>query len=334
MDGQIMKFYTWVHEDKNKTEEQWKEHFSFLKEGGIDAIFFGGNHDFLKNISPLAKYLGLEVHAWFWTLNVNNDEFVQKEHPDWFNVSRLGQSSLTDPPYVDYYKWLCPSKPEVTDYITAKILKILEIESISGIHLDYVRYPDQYLPVGLLENYDLEDKYYPEFDFCYCNTCKQKFKEQTGKDIATDENIEQDDDWFEFRLKSVIDLVNKISEKVHSINKKITAAVFPTPDMASIMVRQNWSRWNIDAAFPMLYNSFYNEDTVWIAGCIKEGILDTDNKLPLYSGIYLPEMYITDFIEAIEFSVDARASGISLFPSDKITKEHFDIINKIKSSNE
>ncbi len=329
-----MKVYTWVHEDKKKSIEQWKKHFGFLKDNGINAIFLGGDIDFLKEIAPLAKEIGLEVHAWFWTLNVNNDEFVQKEHPDWFNVSRLGQSSLTDPPYVDYYKCLCPSEPEVVEYITAKILKILEIESLSGIHLDYVRHPDQYLPVGLLKTYDLEDKYYPEFDFCYCDTCKNKFKDQTGKDIATEEKIEQDDDWFEFRLKSVIDLVNHISEKVHSRNKKITAAVFPTPDMASIMVRQDWARWNIDGVFPMLYNDFYNEDTVWIADSVREGIFDTGKQLPIYAGLYLPEMDITDFIESIEFSIDGGASGFSLFPSDKITKEHLDVINKIKSEYE
>ena len=329
----IMRIYTWVHEDRNKTEEQWKEHFSFLKDNGIDGIFLGGDYDFLDKISPTAKKTGLEVHAWFWTLNVNNDELVQKEHPDWFNVSRQGKSSLTDPPYVDYYKWLCPSKPEVADYITAKILKILKIDSISGIHLDYVRHPDQYLPIGLLKNYDLEDKYYPEFDFCYCDTCKQKFKEHSGKDIETYENIDKDDDWFEFRLKSVIDLVNNISEKVHKVNKKITAAVFPTPDMASIMVRQDWSRWNIDGAFPMLYNSFYNEDIVWIADRVRECIFDAGKKLPIYAGLYLPEMDITDLIEAIEFSIDGGASGFSLFPSDKITKEHTDIINKIKIEN-
>ncbi|MDA3885516.1 MAG: family 10 glycosylhydrolase [Candidatus Delongbacteria bacterium] len=327
-----MKFYTWVHEDKNKTEEQWKEHFKFLKEGGFDTVFLGGDFDFLQRVSPIAKKFGLEVQAWFWALNVNNDEIVQKEHPEWFNVSILGQSSLTDPPYVDYYKWLCPSKPEVRDYITEKIMKILEIDSISGIHLDYIRHPDQYLPVGLLKNYDLEDKYYPEFDFCYCDTCKNKFKEQTGIDISTKENIDQDDDWFEFRLKSVIDLVNHISENVHKIDKKITAAVFPTPDMASIMVRQDWSRWNIDGAFPMLYNQFYNEDSVWIADSVKECIEDSEDKFPVFAGIYIPELQMTEFNEAITYSINSGATGVSLFPSDKITKEHFDVINKIKRS--
>ncbi|MBN2788924.1 MAG: family 10 glycosylhydrolase [Candidatus Delongbacteria bacterium] len=326
-----MKIYTWVHEDKTKSKEQWKDHFSFLKEGGFDTVFLGGNIEFIKEIAPIAKEIGLEIQAWFWTLNVNNDELVQKEHPEWFNVSRLGQSSLTDPPYVDYYKWLCPSRPEVTEYITENILKILEIDSISGIHLDYVRHPDQYLPEGLLKNYDLEDIYYPEFDFCYCETCREKFLKETGIDIKSESHIEHDDDWFEFRLRSVIDLVNHISEKVREKNKKITAAVFPTPDMASIMVRQDWARWNIDGAFPMLYNKFYNEDTIWIGDSLEECIEDTNGEISISAGLYLPEMKLSDFADALKYSINSGVAGISLFPSDKITKEHLEVRKTINN---
>ena len=56
-----MKFYTWIHEDKDKTKQQWKEHFNFLKESGFETIFLGGDFDFLQNSSPLAKETGLYI---------------------------------------------------------------------------------------------------------------------------------------------------------------------------------------------------------------------------------------------------------------------------------
>jgi hypothetical protein len=38
--------------------------------------------------------------------------------------------------------------------------------------------------------------------------------------------------------------------------KKLTAAVFPYPEMADHMVRQRWDKWNIDEVYPMIYHNF------------------------------------------------------------------------------
>jgi hypothetical protein len=48
-----MEFYTWVHEDKNKSTDQWKEDFNSLKENGFEGIFLGGDIDFLKKTLDL-----------------------------------------------------------------------------------------------------------------------------------------------------------------------------------------------------------------------------------------------------------------------------------------
>ena len=43
----------------------------------------------------------------------NGDAWVQENHPEWFTVSRNLESSLEHPPYVGYYKWVCPSRGPV-----------------------------------------------------------------------------------------------------------------------------------------------------------------------------------------------------------------------------
>lgn len=40
---------------------------------------------------------------------------------------------------------------------------------------------------------------------------------------------------------------------------KVTAAVFPTPEVARRNVRQDWVNWNLTGVFPMVYHGFYKE---------------------------------------------------------------------------
>ena len=54
---------------------------------------------------------------------------------------------------------------------------------VDGIHLDYVRYCDVILPVNLWQNYGIEQtRELPEYDFCYCETCRAKYKAEHGVD--------------------------------------------------------------------------------------------------------------------------------------------------------
>lgn len=54
---------------------------------------------------------------------------------------------------------------------------------MDGVHLDYVRMPDVILPVSLWKNYGIEQKEeLPEYDYCYCDVCRELFKAKTGQD--------------------------------------------------------------------------------------------------------------------------------------------------------
>ncbi|MCK4344362.1 MAG: hypothetical protein KAX05_03680 [Bacteroidales bacterium] len=66
--------------------------------------------------------------------------------------------------------------------------------------------------------------------------------------------------WFQFRYDSVTNLVNQLSVITKERGKKLTAAVFPSPSIAKKLVRQEWTKWNLDAVFPMMYHNYYEED--------------------------------------------------------------------------
>ncbi|MDZ7822535.1 MAG: hypothetical protein U5N26_12435 [Candidatus Marinimicrobia bacterium] len=83
----------------------------------------------------------------------------------------------------EHYRWLCPSRKETEEYLRNRVAELAEIRGLAGVHLDFIRYPDAILPYGLHESRGVfQDKVYPRWDFCYCEVCREAFRERTGID--------------------------------------------------------------------------------------------------------------------------------------------------------
>lgn len=78
----------------------------------------------------------------------------------------------------------------------------------------------------------------------------EKFKAAYGYDPREQEDPSQDEKWLQFRCDQITEVANMIADVVHSYGKKMAASPFPTPKMASKMVRQDWGKWNLDIVFP------------------------------------------------------------------------------------
>jgi uncharacterized lipoprotein YddW (UPF0748 family) len=109
---------------------------------------------------------------------------------------------------------------------------------------------------------------------------------------------------------------------VHKQHRDLTAAVFPTPDIARSLVRQNWPDWDLDAVLPMMYHNFYDKDISWIAEAVKESRAELPKTTDLYSGLFVPAMDETTLAQAFESAMKSGASGISLF-TDTAMKEPY-----------
>ncbi|KPK01737.1 MAG: hypothetical protein AMS20_13060, partial [Gemmatimonas sp. SG8_28] len=264
-------------------------------------------------------------HRWTWILNRNSDAWVKQHRPEWFTVSRNGESSLEHPPYVPYYQWLCPTRWPVREYLRGLVDGIARDPAVDGVHLDYIRHSDVILPVGLWSTYDLlQDREYPEFDFCYCDVCREAFREQAGIDPLDLPDPSQDVAWRTFRWDSVTGLVRELAEAVRARSKHVTAAVFPTPTLARTLVRQAWEQWPLDAFFPMLYQNFYEEDLPWLGAATRDGVTALPERTPLYAGLYLPSLSPDQLSRAVGIVRQAGAAGVSLFEMDGITDAHLE----------
>ena len=321
------KHWVWENPNQKEDEESLKEKYERYFEAGIRGMFF--EQDSEKHFRT-AKKAGLETHRWMWTMNRGEKELLES-HPEWYAVSRNGNSCATNPPYVDYYRWLCPSKTEVQNYLKEQVESILSKDYVDGIHLDYVRYCDVILPVDLWKNYGIvQQKELPEYDFCYCETCREKYKAQHGIDPLEIEYPDQSLSWRKYRYDRITNVVNQLSEVAHSQNKKITAAVFPTPEVARRIVRQDWTNWNLDGICPMIYHGFYREQVSWIGDAVEEGVHFLCDRFPLYAGIFLPNFKSEDELKSgIQYALKNGAAGISLFGN--IDEKTLAVLSQFKS---
>ena len=113
------------------------------------------------------------------------------------------------------------------------------------------------------------------------------------------------------------------ADEVHRRQNRITAAVFPTPAIAKTLVRQDWTRWPVDAVLPMIYNGFYKEDVAWIERATREGVSALGGRIPLYSGLYIPDLPPDDLRRAVERALAGGAQGVSIFETSQLTAEHW-----------
>jgi len=323
-------FSTWTGAGKDFDEKNWNKKLNYYDSLGISEILVSGSPKVLEKIIPLANKKNIKVHGWMWTINRPGDTIANK-NPDWYSVNRIGNNSLDYRAYVDYYQWLSPFHPEARNHIINNAKKLMEVEGLASVHLDYVRYPDVILGAALQPKYNIvQETEMPEYDFGYHPIARKKFKEIFDKDPLDFKNPELSTEWRQFRLNAITTLVNEIVDIAHSKNKKVTAAVFPFPEMSRQMVRQAWNDWNLDAAYPMLYQNFYLENINWIGFATKQGVNDVD--FPIYSGLYSPALKNGEQLEkAIKISKDNGAKGISIFTADGLNKEQQAVFVKLKN---
>ena len=327
-------FGVWITSKKNKTDEEYTLEFKKYKNSGIDEILINtkASSEELKRLVPIASREGLRVHAWITAMNRPGDTVALK-HPEWYTVSRNGESCFDNRPYVDYYQWLCPTRKESRNHVLSLIEGLAKVEGIESVHLDYIRFSDVFLPIGLLPKYNLkQETEMAEYDFCYCDVCISEFEKKHHKNPIKIKNIALDMEWKNFRLNAIKSVVDDAYKTVNKYNKKLTAAVFPFPEMAGHMVRQRWDKWDIDEVYPMLYHGFYNEEIDWIGYACKQGISDLKGKnVKLNVGVFLPSFKSNkELKEAILLVRKNKAQGITFFDGPLLTEDYLKTIKEAK----
>lgn len=315
------KLWVWSGFNPEYTDNQWDSVFHKMQTHRISGLLLYADSQQYVRIIPIAKKYKIEVHAWMWAMNRGD---AKKE---WLSVNALGYSLADSMAYVGYYKFMSPALPEVQTFIQQKVENLAKIEGLSGVHLDYIRYVDCILPKELQPKYGLkQDSVFPQFDYDYHPVMRKLYQEKYGMDPMFLEDKTTNPDWIQFRMDKITDLVNTLPYSAHNLNVKISAAVFPSPEMARNMVRQDWEKWNLDYFFPMIYHNFYGENVDWIGKIVEEDVKAVPNS-KVICGLYLPGFKDSNELKsAIKIALKKGAAGVSFFDLGAMSESDWKIL--------
>jgi uncharacterized lipoprotein YddW (UPF0748 family) len=156
-----------------------------------------------------ARPYGLRVHAYMnvlpgWKGLETPPEAAGQlwtAHPDWFMVDSLGDKML---PTSGWYSFINPVVPEVRQHLRGIVSELCAYD-IAGIHLDYIRYPNDYhLVAGALYPDATEGELMRRSDFSYDSASQTALYNRYGWDV-TKSQIE------DFRRESITRVVQDIS---------------------------------------------------------------------------------------------------------------------------
>ena len=184
-----------------------------------------------------ARAHGLAYHA--WVILWSTDSLPSDSQSQLKAANRLMLNARGEP-----IPWLCPSHPENRAALLGA-LAALARSGITGIHLDYVRYPAH--------------------DGCYAPATRAAFESSHGQPV---ERWPDDvlpgaplaDAYAGFRRIEMTSFVREAARIIREIapSVRLSAAVYPTPDSAADN-GQDWPAWLkeglLDFVAPMLYSA-------------------------------------------------------------------------------
>lgn len=191
---------------------------------------------------------GLELHAWvnvipgwFGDKPPTNPRQLYHARASWFWRDSRGRRQP-----LGWYSSLNPCYPEVRAYLVAVLREIVQGYPIDGLHMDYIRFPNDYhkcyLPARSVPDYPRDPK------------TLALFRRATGRTPDSAPRL-----WDTWRTAQITQLVRDIRRMCRSVRPRawLSAAVGASPDKARRAHFQDSRRWLaeglLDAVFPMNY---------------------------------------------------------------------------------
>jgi len=298
--------------------------------GRGDAYYHGGveprppalasqpSFDPLATAIARAREAGLRVHAW---VNVNlvaglelpsAREHVVFRHPEWLMVPEAlaGDLSTVDPRSPEYLGrlsrfarsrpndveglYVSPAVPAAAAYTVGIVRDIAERYAVDGVHLDYIRYPQD--------------------DFDYGRATVAEYERTVP---ARDRNPER---FRVFRQDAVTSMVVRLRQVVKGArpNAVVSAAVNPDPVEATTHRLQDWRTWLARDLLDVICPMAYTTDPALFAQQIAR-VRDLAGQHPLWAGIGAYRLSPSEIGENVQAARRIGAGGVILFSYDSLT---------------
>jgi uncharacterized lipoprotein YddW (UPF0748 family) len=197
--------------------------------------------DFFGTFLEEARARRMTVHPWFCVFPEGAILGEVRAHPEWLISGRGGVMLRT----------VNPALPEVRAYEIGLMTELAARYAVDWIHLDYIRFPC--------------DPTEPFFSFD--GRTRQLCRDETGVDPlalkAQDSGNPFWNVWLEWNRDRVTLFVAELRAALKASGRpvRISAAVFPDPDNAPVLIGQDWPRWAAEGLVDMLCPMLYTNDT-------------------------------------------------------------------------
>jgi len=361
--NEIQDKYLWISRDSMINKQSIQSALTFASKSGFNKVFlqirgrgdaFYNSNIVSKNINididfdpleyaiKLGHELDLEIHTWIncyvlWSdksLPMDNQHILYK-NPLWteYNIygkldARTDLNSQKSPLWEGIY--LSPMVKEVNQYLYKIILEIYRKYDIDGLHLDYIRYQDEY--------YGFHPNGRSEFDELFnvdpLDISRGIISVRYGWEQSYVDSIHVE--WNKFKQNKITELLELINE---DIQKDIPISVAVKPNLIDAKYRwhQNWQDWLekdlVDFVVPMNYSTEIK--TFMINIQIIKNNIDKDLLNKIIMGISTYNQNSESVLDKIFLSSLNGFKKISIFSynSHKDNIEWFDpIIESINAS--
>ncbi|MEO5819167.1 MAG: family 10 glycosylhydrolase [Vicinamibacteraceae bacterium] len=300
-----------------------------------------GTFDPLAYAITAAGKHGLRVHVWFNTNLVastammpTSRNHVVRAHPEWLMVPRpiaadLARLGPRDPRYVarlvEWTKrnaagveglYASPVTPEAAQYVERVVSDIVTRYPVSGVHLDYIRYPSNLFDHSQGALLAFRDSLQRELS----PSDRQRLDDQLRRDPLAYADA-YPDRWAAFRRMRLADLVARIRGAVHRSRPDalVTAAVIPDAREAFEHKMQDWPDWArrglIDAFCPMAYTTSLATFNRQVAAARQAAA-----PRAVWAGIGAYRLTPAQTIDHIAAARSAGAAGVVLFSYDSLVE--------------
>lgn len=226
--------------------EPWAEQFDF-QDPGFDPLAVAIREAHQRDMR-LEAYVNV-MPAWRGPGEPADPNQLYHTHPEWFwydqDGNRQPMHHQVGEHERDWYVSVNPCLPDVRDYLVSVFREIAANYDIDGLHLDYVRFPNEPVVSGeVIPDYPRDAR------------TLQLYRQATGK--APDDDP---DAWTEWRAEQVTQLVRDIRSMLREERPgaALTAAVGADPARSKTAHFRDSRRWVkeglLDVAYPMNYTA-------------------------------------------------------------------------------
>lgn len=290
--------------------------------------------DPLATVIEHARAAGLKVHAW---VNVNlvssavslpaSRDHVVYRAPEWLMVPRelaaeIKRVDLRSPAYLGRLtRWTrahatqveglftSPIHPAAQDYTAAAIGEIAAKYAIDGVHLDYVRFPN--------DEFDFSPAAMEQFKSAVLPDLGDKEKREAAAREALDPAAYPNlypERWQDFRRSRLTSLVIKIRTAVKAARPEliVSAAVVPDAQQAFETKLQDWRGWIDQSLLDVICPMAYTADTATFEKQIAAARGYAGSR-PVWAGIGAYQLSPAQTLGHIAAARRLGADGIILF---------------------